>query len=154
MTRFRNTANWDGVDYASVDVGARKKSKKYVYNGYYYATRGEMQLAALLTAMKVPFSPDIPFWMIKPDGLLRLFVPDFVFDKRPFIWYGRRKPTLIHGIEAKGKTRSGKFSERALENVRLLENRRGIRILLLSNGQIKQYFNKGRLPLKPFDPAT
>jgi hypothetical protein len=152
MTRFRDTARWDGVDYVSVDVGAQNKAKKYVFQGYHYATRGEMQLAELLTTLGIPFTPDIPFWLKKPDGLARLFVPDFVFDKRPFIWFGRRKPTLIHGIEAKGKTRLGTFSERALENVRMLHEQRGIRILLLSNGQIKQYFNKGRLPLKPFDP--
>lgn len=157
---YRDDARWDGVDFVSVDVGARNKSEKLIFNGYQYATKGERQLAELLANMGVSYTPDVPFWLPKPDGRSRLFVPDFVFDRRPFLWHGpnpgtthrrRRHPMLIHGIEAKGKTRGGTFSERALENVRLLAEHRGIVILLLSNSQIKQYFHKGRLPLAPLD---
>lgn len=149
---FRDEARWDGVDFVSVDVGARNKSASLVFDGYQYATKGERQLAELLTDLGIPFTPDVPFWLPKPDGKSRLFVPDFVFDRRAYLWYGRRRPVLIHGIEAKGKTRDGTFSERALENVRLLKEHRNVTILLLSNSQIKLYFNKGKLPLKPLDP--
>lgn len=148
---FRDGARWEGVDFVSVDVGARNKSEKLVYDGYQYATKGERQLAELLTELGIAFTPDVPFWLPKDDGRSRLFVPDFVFNRQAYLWYGRRRPTLIHGIEAKGKTKDGTFSERALENVRLLKEHRDVTILLLSNSQIKQYFNKGRLPLKPLD---
>lgn len=149
---FRDEARWDGVDFVSVDVGARNKSDQLIYDGYQYATKGERQLAELLSTLDIPFTPDVPFWLPKPDGKSRLFIPDFVFNRRSYLWYGRRRPLLIHGIEAKGKTRQGTFSERALENVRLLKEHRTITILLLSNSQIKHYFNKRRLPLKLCEP--
>ncbi|HTM68197.1 MAG TPA: hypothetical protein VL426_02755 [Candidatus Binatia bacterium] len=148
---YKDEARWDGVEFVSVDVGARNKSDKLIFNGYQYATRGERQLAELLWNLGIAFTPDVPFWLPKPDGRSRLFVPDFILDKKPYLWHARRRPMLIHGIEAKGKTRNGTFSERALENVQLLRQHRGIVVLLLSNSQIKQYFNKGRLPLSPLD---
>lgn len=151
---YRDDARWDGVDFVSVDVGARNKSEKLIYNGYQYATKGERQLAELLANMGIAFTPDVPFWLPKPDGRARLFVPDFVFDKKAYLWHARRRPMLIHGIEAKGKTRNGTFSDRALENVALLRQHRGVVVLLLSNSQIKQYFNKGRLPLAPYVAPT
>lgn len=153
MPKFRDQADWTGVRFQSVDVGAGNKPKRLNLDGYQYATEGELRLAVLLTDMGIPFTPDIPLTLTLPNGKTRLFVPDFVFNREPFIWCARGKQVLIHGIEAKGKTRLGTFSERALENVRLLRAQRGIAILLLSNAQIKQYFFKGRLPLKQFEPS-
>lgn len=144
----RDHADWQGIVLHSIDVGAHNKPSSLEYGGYQYATKGERQLAELLTAMSVDFTPDVPFQLRLDNGKWRQFVPDFVFNRQAYVWHGRRRPMLIHGIEAKGKTRMGTFSEKALENVRLLREQRGIVILLLSNAQIKQYFHKGRLPLK------
>lgn len=150
--RLRDTARWDGIEVASIDVGARNKPRSLFFNGIHYATKGEWQLAQLLTSMEVPFTPDVPFTLELPTGRGRRFVPDFIFDRAAYVWCARRKPLLIHGIEAKGKTRNGNFSDRALENVALLKKQYGIVVLLLSNSQIKHYFTKGRLPLRPFEP--
>jgi hypothetical protein len=151
---LRDEADWDRVVLHSVEVGSRNKTAKLVFEGYHYATKGELQLAQLLTGMGIPFVPDVPFTLERDDGRTRLFVPDFIFERTAYVWYGRRRPTLIHGIEAKGKTRNGDFSDRAKENVRLLREQFGLNVLLLSNSQIKHYFTKGRLPLKPNPPST
>ncbi len=153
MRQFQDRANWDGVHFESVNVGAKQKTKKHIFSGYHYCTKGEVQLAELLTTFGVGFTPDVPFALEMPDGRVGRFVPDFVFNRKAYIWNGRNRPMLIHGIEAKGRTKNGEFSTRALENVRLLEEQRGIRVLLLSNSQIKQYFNLRRLPLKLFEPT-
>ncbi len=153
MRQFTDPANWEGVHFESVDVGAQCKAKQYVFAGYHYCTKGEAQLAQLLSEFSVPFTQNVPFGLFTPESESRRFVPDFVFDRKAYIWHGRNRPVLIHGIEAKGKTRNGDFSPRALENVRLLQEQRGIRILLLSNSQIKQYFHNHRLPLKPLEPT-
>ena len=154
MPHFRDEARWEDDTLVSVDVGARNKAKKYIFNEYHYATKGERQLAELLHHFDIPFTPDVPFSLATPDGGTRRFVPDFVFDKKAYVWCARTGGKLVHGIEAKGKTHNGEFSAKALENVRLLYEQRGIRILLLSNSQIKQYFNNHRLPLKPFEPPN
>ncbi len=161
MRNFRDDARWDDVDFVSVDVGSRNKSKKLIFDGYQYATKGERQLAELLSLLGIAFTPDVPFWLLKPDGRSRLFVPDFVFNRRGYVWNGGRRPVLIHGIEAKGKKkfdgpdgkRVSRFSERAQENVAMLKEQRGVVILLLSNSSIKQYAAKRHLPLHPLTPS-
>ncbi len=145
--KFRDFANWDGIDFKSVDVGAGNKPKNLIFDGYQFATEGELRMAVLLKHLDIAFTPDVRFKLTLPNGHDRFFVPDFVFNGRPFIWSARGKQKLIHGIEAKGKTRGGTFSEKALENVRLIREQRGIHILLLSNAQIKSYSQKMRLPL-------
>jgi hypothetical protein len=153
MRHMRDAADWTGVTFRSIDVGAGNKPLRYQHEGYQYATQGEWHLAVLLSQMEIPFTPDVPFGLILPDGRPRRFVPDFLFNGVPYVWYGGRRPVLIHGIEAKGKTRQRMFSEKALQNVALLEAQRGVVVKLLSNSTIKQYYNKGRLPLKPFEPS-
>jgi hypothetical protein len=146
---FHDLADWDGIAFESVDVGAGNKPKSMIFEGYQYATQGEVRLARVLKHMGIAFTPDVRIRLETPDGRDRFFVPDFIFDRKPFIWTARGKRKMIHGIEAKGKTRSGAFSEKALENVRLLHEQRGIVILLLSNSQIKSFWNKMKLPLHP-----
>ena len=146
---FHDSADWNGIALESVDVGAGNKPKSLTVDGYQYATQGEMRLATILAHMGIAFTPDVRIQLSAADGRERFFVPDFVFDRQPFIWTARGKRKLIHGIEAKGKTRAGVFSEKALENVRLLQEQRGIAILLLSNSQIKHFWKKMKLPLHP-----
>lgn len=146
---FHDRADWDGISLESFDVGAGSKPKSLNFKGYQYATQGEVRVARILDHMGIPFTPDVRIRLETPDGRDRFFVPDFVFDRKPYIWTARGKQKLIHGIEAKGKTRGGQFSEKALNNVRTLEAQYGIVILLLSNAQIKSYLKKMRLPLHP-----
>jgi hypothetical protein len=148
---YRDTADWGGVDFKSVDVGADSKPGGLIFDDYHYATKGEWRLAKLLTSHGIPFTPDVGFALTMLDGRLGRFVPDFVFNAQSFIWTAEGKQRLIHGIEVKGHTRAGTFSERALEKVRLLREQRGIIILLLSDAQVKHYFCKNRLPLRPLD---
>ncbi len=151
---FHDRADWDGIALESFDVGAGNKPKSLSFEGYQYATQGEVRVARILKQMGIAFTPDVRIRLETPDGRDRFFVPDFVFDRKPYIWTARGKQRLIHGIEAKGKTRGGSFSEKALENVRLLEQQRGIVILLLSNSQIKGYWKKMALPLHPIPGST
>jgi hypothetical protein len=160
MSHLRDEADWSGITFRSIDVGAQNAPAKYQLDGYQYKNRGEWQLAVLLTDMGIPFTPDVPFSLEHPTGRQRLFVPDFLFNGSAYVWNGGRRPVLIHGIEAKGKKRCvetdgrriARFSERAMENVALMRQQRGVGILLLSNSSIKQYASKGRLPLKLFEP--
>ncbi|MEY4723425.1 MAG: hypothetical protein RLZZ324_938 [Candidatus Parcubacteria bacterium] len=153
MKRFIDHANWTDIAMVSTDVGAKvRRHGRFSHDGHVYKNDGERRLAELLDTLGIPFVPDVA--MTFTDDSLRsfTFVPDFVFCGRPFIWSGRRKPQLIHGIEAKGKQRGGKFSRRSLDHVEGLYKARGIRILLLSNSSIKHYHRMGSLPLKPLPP--
>jgi hypothetical protein len=151
--RLIDRADWTGITIASTDVGSRNKPARWRHDGYQYATAGEHQMAVLLSSQGIPFTPDVRFDLLDATGTGgRVFIPDFVFNGKAFIWTWRGKRTVIHGIEAKGKGKGGNFSPRALENVALLKQQRGITILLLSNGQIKQLYNASRrLPLTPLD---
>ncbi|KPJ84689.1 hypothetical protein AMJ57_05680 [Parcubacteria bacterium SG8_24] len=164
MQELRDSADWDGVVLKSINVGAvsknpgaARRNEQYLYDGYHYCTEGEFQLARLLDTMSIPFTPDVSFHLdiIRRHNRVgrRQFVPDFVFNKLPFIWWSaQRRPLLIHGIEAKRASQGRgeqSFSDRARENVRLLYRQRGIRILLLSNQDIALYAHWGALPLMP-----
>jgi len=142
--RYRDEADWTGVSFTSIDVGAGCKRKKYMFGDYHYSTRGELQLAMLLHEMGIAFTPDVLIPLELPNGKPRNFVPDFIFGGHVYLWRGRNHPTPIHGIEVKGKGGRRDFSPRALETIALLRSQRNINILLLSDAQIKSYFNRPR----------
>jgi len=157
----RDEANWEGVALVSKDVGTRNKPARWRIAGIQYATEGEAMLAQLLIAMGIPFTPNVSFEMEFPrrSGTKREFVPDFVFNRQAFIWCGPHGETLIHGIEAKGagptprSRRPAKNAySRARLKIQLLQEQRGIVIKLLTDGEIRRYFEKGKLPLRPFVP--
>jgi hypothetical protein len=150
-------ARWTGIRMRSHDVGARKMKggkprDRYTHNGVHYRTASECMLAKLLARQKVDFTPNVRFVFKTQDGQRREFVPDFIFNRQAYVWTGskKHKPLLIHGIEAKGRTRNGKFSERAWENIRLLRHHHGIVVLLLSNEAIQRFWRQGWLPLAAF----
>ena len=150
MARIVDAADWDGVDLVSVNVGAIKNARNR-YQGFQYATEAEAMLAELLTRMRIPFTPNVFFSLARNSagGNSRCFVPDFVFDKRAFLWHGGTgQRELIHGIEAKGAA-PGRFPPRALEKVRLLCEQRRIVIKLLTNVEIRAFYRAGALPMYP-----
>lgn len=162
MTRkFRDDADWNGVDLVSTKVGAggihRDDYAQLVHDGYVYASREERMLAELFNAHGIPFVPDVAFDLGRIGRSDRKFVPDFIFDDHPYVWSGRplgaargRHSVLIHGIEAKGTDSNGEFSARARENVARLWQLRRIRVLLLSNDDIRHYHSVGNLPMRRF----
>jgi hypothetical protein len=148
---LRDDADWTGIRFESTDVGA---TDRFVYRGYAYVNRMELNLAKLLWESGIPFTPDVLFVMDMPPGSRRRkrqFVPDFVFDGKAYVWHGGPKPELIHGIECKGAP-SKRFSERALENVRLLKEQRGVRIKLMNHKDIMRCVRRGTLPMTPLLP--
>ncbi len=159
--RHRDEARWEGVALVSKDVGTRNKPARWRIGGVQYATEGEAMLAQLLIAMGIPFTPNVSFQVEFPrrSGKKREFVPDFVFDRQAFVWCGPHGETLIHGIEAKGagntpgsRRPARKAMARARFKIRLLQEQRSIVIKLLTDAEIKRFFEKGKLPLRPFTP--
>lgn len=151
---MEDSANWDGISVRSVSVGARKVGRVNLYRGYYYANEYEVLLARLLVRMRIPFTPDVKMYIRYDDGMTGYFVPDFIFNKRAYIWTTPQgKTRLIHGLEAKGLTSQGDFAEKARTRIRLLEEQRRICIRLISNAAIQRYHKRGHLPLTEFCPA-
>jgi hypothetical protein len=143
-------ADWSGIQMTSKDVGYAHKRELLHFNGYQYCTMGERWIAEILTMQYLPFTPDVEFSIPLPGDKERHFVPDFVFNGTVYLWKRRGVRELVHGIEVKGKSPNGNFSDRALENVRLLFAWRKINIKLVSNNQAKTYWIRGHLPLFPF----
>jgi hypothetical protein len=121
----------------------------HAFNGYRYASHGECMLAELLTNAGIPFTPDVHFDLEKVRGKPRIFVPDFIFDGKPYLW---SSSVVIHGIEVKGTDDRGDFSLRARDNVSCMWKQRKIRVLLLSNANVRRYYERGSIPLTPFRP--
>lgn len=138
--RYKDDADWSGTSFTSTDVGASGLKVRRELNGYLYCTKAEYQLACILTAKKVPFTPDISFPLSLPQGQPRIFVPDFIFNGHMFIWRGQGKRVACHGFEAKGRGPDGKFSQRAQENVELLYSLKKINVFLFSNELIEYYY--------------
>jgi hypothetical protein len=149
-------AIWDGIDIKSTNVGGRKKDNSSLYfNGVQYVTEGEVLLARLLTAMRVPFTPNVKI-ILKPPRSAKtnqdvIYVPDFIFNKKAFVWRNEDgSEEIVHGIEAKGlharqKTAKGK------EKVRLLREQRGINVKMLSTDEIRCFSRDGGLPMAPLN---
>lgn len=153
-------ADWDGLTLESADVGARTRRRRWRVGGVQYTTEGEAVLARLLIYMGVNFTPDVPIMLLpeRSGDAVSLYVPDFVFDREPYVWHwpnGGR--SVIHGLEVKGATRpqagsakpakkSFRRTERKIERLRLQRN---IVILLLTDREVLRYFERGRLPMKP-----
>jgi len=149
-------AVWDGIDIKSTNVGGRKKDNSSLsFNGVQYVTEGEVLLARLLTAMRVPFTPNVKI-VLKPSKSAKtkqavIYVPDFIFNKKAFVWRNENgTEEMVHGIEAKGlhprqKTAKGR------EKVRLLREQRGINVKMLSTDEIRAFSRAGGLPMTPLN---
>lgn len=154
---FKDTADWTGIKLVSENVGPGiNRAPQYEVNGYSYATIGEKLIAEMLAAARVHFTPDVGITISIPEHErvgkekeTKLYVPDFVFNFRAFLWCEHGKdPELIHGLEAKGAS-LGFFPKRGLKYVRLLKEQKGIVIKLLGETQIRQFHaNGGRLPMQ------
>ena len=86
----------------------------------------------------------------KPDGRC-IFVPDFIFNRRAYVWSDESGEQLLHGLEAK-RAKSGCFSSRAKKKVKLLKEQRGINVKLLSEADIRHYCQLGALPMRLYEP--
>jgi len=156
---LEDEAVWTDVRLASVNVGNTRKPQRLRFNGYQYCTDGECHLARLLHAHGVSFTPDVNFVLELPDGKPRRFVPDFIFNRRAWLWVDScRRVELIHGFEVKGKANRDDFSERARQNVRLLWEQRGINVKLISDARALILFKcwckrpyRRVLPMFPLD---
>ncbi|MEY4723424.1 MAG: hypothetical protein RLZZ324_937 [Candidatus Parcubacteria bacterium] len=153
---LRDTARWNGVQIRRYDFGAADRRQRHngqhVFGGVAYRTGSEAHVAELLTKHRIPFTHDVRFDLICEAGKPRIHVPDFVFNRQAFVWLGSkgREPMLIHGIEVKARCRdTGKFPERAWENVRILRKLRGINILLMSDEAAARHWRQGSLPIEP-----
>jgi hypothetical protein len=140
MDQHRDTADWTGIEMCSIDVGGGVKNSRWSWNGVHYVTEGEFDLAKLLTAIGIPFTPNVAI-VLRDAAPYGAFVPDFVFNARSYVWRGDR---VIHGFEVKGR-----ITPKAVEKARLLFEQRGISILLLTDRQVKRFARAGRLPLLP-----
>lgn len=150
MAKLRDTADWTGIDIRTINVGAAKHDK-FLFRGIRYVNETELMLAQLLWKMRLPNTPNVRFIMDMPPGSKlpkRVFVPDFIFNGKACVWDDGNGQELIHGIEAKG----GGFPARAVLNVRLLREQRGIHIMLLNRKDISHYTKLGGLPIQPLLP--
>lgn len=144
MPGARSEADWDGIKLESYRVGA-EHDLRHKFAGVQYVNADECALARLLTSMDIPFTADVKLIMKRPGGGTRQYVPDFIFDKREYVW--TETGLIVHGLEAKVASK-GRFSPRSIENRDLLYAQRGIMIKLISGKEIREWFNRGRLPLK------
>lgn len=154
---LKDSADWTGINLAPYDAASnRGRPTALEYGGYRYATLGEWMLAQILIGQKVPFTPEVGIEIAIPaaervgkEKERKTYVPDFVLDRRAYLWFENGHGIeLIHGFEAKG-AQEGYFPRRAIKYVRLLREQRGINIKLLSEPQIKRFYEKNvRLPIK------
>lgn len=145
--RWRDDANWTGIEMKS--LRNQHTPERYRFDGYPHVTIGEWMVAKLLTRMGIPYTPDVTVTMTAENGKDgAIWVPDFVFNKKAYVWNTRERQFLIHGIEVK-RARMGYFRQRDMDRVRMLKEQRGISILLLSHKQIRYFMAKGKLPLEP-----
>jgi hypothetical protein len=131
-------------------VGAAKHDK-FLCHGVRYVNETELMLAQLLWKMKLPFTPNVRFILDLATGgkhPQRVYVPDFIFDGKAYVWDDGDGQELIHGIEAKG----GTFSRRARQNVQLLRDQRRIHVRLFNRKDIIEYTRRGSLPIRPLLP--
>lgn len=136
--------DWTGISMISRRVGCQHD--RYVHQGYRYCTLGEFRVALMLTAMGIPYTPDVNF-PIQKEGTGRgyAFRPDFVFNGRSYVWTEEDGTEIvIQGIECKS---TNKKPQKAL----LLYEQRGIHILVMNDAEIRRCWNEGQgLPLRPY----
>jgi len=144
-------ADWTGVQLRSIGVGPRRKNH-FVYDGFNYVTQEEAMMAELLTKHGVPFTPNVEFRMRRDNGDQRNYVPDFIFNKQPFVWKAGRRTLLIHGIEVKGDSSARDKHNLAYKKAGLLWERRRIHVLVLGNAQVYWRYRQGTLPISPLSP--
>lgn len=151
-------ADWSGIEIKVHPVGTdgNQRYAHLIYDGRQYATEQEVMVAELLTRMGVPFTPNVRFEFPAPPRFAKRqvshFVPDFVFDRKAFIWTDPDgSEELIHGLEVKGTSKGKKrFAKWAREKADGLKKHRSIVIKLISNDEARQYFEQKRLPIRPF----
>jgi len=147
-------ADWTGVSVKSTDVGGHsKKGLSLVVDGVQYATKGEAIMARLLLDLGIAFTPNVKFVLKAAPGSKTprsvVYVPDFIFDKKAFIWRNEDgSEEIVHGIEAKG-AHAGHFTPKGREKVRLLRSQRGINVKLMSEDEIREFARQGALPMRP-----
>ncbi len=156
MKAPRDRADWSGIVLESVNVGAHPCDRLKL-DGYQYVNEQELALAKLLKRMGIPFTPDVRIVLdVPPDArgergsAQRIYVPDFIFDKTAYLWWGIGGRQVIHGLEAK-RAVSGHFPARAIQNIDLLAAQRNVRVKLLSGAQIMRFAAKGALPMEPLE---
>jgi len=155
MRRLVDQANWDGVILRSTNVGGTAKNNgSMLVNGVQYVTEGEAVLARLLLRLGIPFTPNVKFVLKAGPGTKDrrdvIYVPDFIFNRVAYVWRNEDgTEEVIHGIECKG-LHPRRCRTKGSEKVRLLGERYGIRIKMLSTDEIKAFARrKGGLPMRP-----
>jgi len=150
----RDRANWDGIQFVSTVVGPPREDPSLWVAGYCYQTEGEALLAQLLISMGIDFTPNVKFVLKRSERKSgpQIVVPDFIFNGRAYLWCSPSGETLIHGLEAKGKTPPNQ-PEGLPGKYKLLMTERHIILRILGIKDIQKYFSeKGKLPIRPLDP--
>ena len=152
MTELVDQANWSKVSLKSTNVQGKSRNR-FVYDGYSYATEGEMLLAELLDRQGIPFTANVKFVLdFTPKGEKTprgtIFVPDFIFNKKAYVWTDpvTGEEEVIHGLEAKNR-RPHQHAHNP--KTRLLWTRRRIRVRIISTQEIRDFIASGGLPLRP-----
>ncbi len=147
----RDRANWEGIQFVSTVVGPPRQDASLWVAGYCYQTEGEALIARLLVAMGVSFTPNVKF-VLHPHGHRggsHIVVPDFIFNGRAYLWCSPTGETLIHGLEAKGRTPPNQPDGLPGKYKQLMTERRVI-VRIVGLKDIRKYFyEKGKLPIRP-----
>lgn len=159
----RSGADWRGIVLASSPT---IKGKKYLeFDGYKYCTHGEMELAQVLKARGIPFTPDVEFRLVDDDPnasrSTTIYVPDFIFDREDWHWVdedGNRIP--IQGFEVKATppskgympSRGHPLGGRLFKKQVLLFEQRGILVPVVSDAEVSGWAANGDLPIEAIRP--
>lgn len=130
--------DWSTVQFQPVDLGVARHNRRLRFKGIWYATQEEATVARVLARMRIPFTPNVELRL--PAG--RVFIPDFLFDGRSYLWQGRE---IIHGIEAK----NGHVPAITTLKVALAAKELGIRVKILRHREIAHFARRGCFPLRP-----
>ena len=136
--------DWTGIELVSTPVGKRPDLD---FNGLSYASPGELRVAQLLTEQGIPFMPDVlTNW--QPQGSDRefIYVPDFIFMMRTYVWISDDGLEPIHGLELKRRRTDGSYPGIGLKKIAALLQYRGIRIRLIDEMEARKMTH---LPLRP-----
>jgi hypothetical protein len=153
MSQLVDQADWSDVVLKSTNVIGSAKNSQLTHNGYRYATHGELLLAQLLDQLGIPFTPNVRFdfddtpvkgGQKTPKG--KVYVPDFIFNKRAYVWTDpdTGEQEVIHGLEAKNRC-----SRTSNPKTRLLYGHRKIRVRLICTQDIERFMKAGALPIAP-----
>ena len=139
MTEFRDEADWSGIKFESVSVGAKGI---YRFRGYSYVTPGELAIARRLHTRGIAFTPDVFIRLSNPNprsSLPFVYVPDFIFNGQAVIWTDAEgHEELIHGLEIKFRKKGGAFPPKGIRKTGKLFEQREIRVLLLGELEARE----------------